>query len=52
MRTSHARGDVGRAPLMSMPLEPLSSAARIVLYTGLLTLQTTQHLFVRPDDRT
>ena len=49
MRTSHARGDVGRAPLMSMPLEPLSTAARVVLYEGRVVLHTTQHVHVRRD---
>lgn len=46
MRTSHARGDVGRAPLMSIPLEPRSAAARIFVLTGGRALHTTKLLLV------
>ena len=39
MRISHARGDVGRAPFISMPLEPLSSAALVRQLVRCLGLQ-------------
>lgn len=35
MSTSHARGDVGRAPLISMPLDPLSTTARVGMHVCL-----------------
>ena len=36
---------------MSMPLEPLSTAARTFVCTGRRALHTTQYTLVRPDRR-